>query len=98
MEEGSVASICSRATDMYRPQYRSEQPDAISFGRSGFAPPWILPQSARIGRWTILGTVSPGDLRPLRIPERELSARPVETRRLRNPAAPDKSGDPSILA
>ena len=39
MEEGSVASICSRATDMYRPKYRSEKPIAISFDRSGSAPP-----------------------------------------------------------
>ena len=39
MEEGSVASICSRATDMYRPQYRSEKPIAISFDPSGSAPP-----------------------------------------------------------
>ena len=39
MEEGSVASICSRATDMYRPKYRSEKPNAISFERSGSAPP-----------------------------------------------------------
>ena len=38
LDEGSVASICSRATDMYRPQYRSEKPIAISFDRSGFAP------------------------------------------------------------
>ena len=39
MDEGSVASICSRATDMYRPKYRSEKPIAISFERSGSAPP-----------------------------------------------------------
>ena len=39
MEEGSVASICSRATDMYRPKYRSEKPIAISFDPSGSAPP-----------------------------------------------------------
>ena len=76
LEEGSVASICSRATDMYRPKYRSEKPDAISFERSGSAPPM---DTAAIYAHRALGDSwygSHADRKRLRNPERALSVRP----------------------